>query len=72
MNPARSGRFAVERDMRNILLFAAVGAVALLVTIDVPGRPEAVLRGDFEPATQADTWRVTVLAPTIHDLDFGA
>ena len=54
--------------MRNILLFAAVGAVALLVTIDVPARPEAPLRGDFEPAMQTETGRVSALAPTIHDL----
>ena len=36
--------------MRTAFLFAAVAAIAFFVTIDIPARPDAPFRADFEPA----------------------
>jgi hypothetical protein len=40
--------------MRNVFLRAAIAAIAFLVTVDTPARPEAAFQADFEPATQTD------------------
>ena len=40
--------------MRNALLLAAAVTIAVLVTVEVPARPDAAFQADFEPAIQTN------------------
>ena len=46
--------------MRTAFLFAAVAAIAFFVTIDIPARPDAPFRADFEPAVQGEMLHLSV------------
>jgi hypothetical protein len=51
--------------MRKALLFSAVAAIGLFVTVEPSMRPQAAFQADFEPATQAETLQLGVLAPKL-------
>ena len=51
--------------MRSALLFAAVTALTLFVTIDTPVRRQAAFQADFEPAMPAETLHLSLRAPTL-------
>ena len=51
--------------MRSALLFAAVTALTLFVTIDTPVRQQAAFQADFEPAMQVETQHLSLRTPTL-------
>jgi hypothetical protein len=53
--------------MRNALWFWAVAATAFFVTLDTAPRPEAGFQADFEPAIEADTLHLSLLAPALRE-----